>query len=891
MRQGWRRAGWIGAGLVAILALAAGLPALLPIDGARPAVAAKLSQALGRPATVAGRVRIELLPLPALIAEDVGLPARDGVAARARRATLRLDVAALLGLRIEAGAVTLDGATIELSGRPFGAFPAVPVLRLRDALITLALPDLPPLRLSGIDGELSRGGGRVAWRGGGTLAGVGFDLKGDLAAADAGGGRTLGLTLDSAAGLVTLAGRLGPDNGFSGRLDARSGLLGALIGGGTAPSLSAAVAVSGPRVTLSAMTLALPIGSLAGGGVVDLSGPPALGLKLAAARLDLDHWPGWLAMPAGGFALPAGLTVGLDLAAAELDWHGAALRDGRLDLDLAGGSLTVNEAQAALPGGGQFALFGFLAPAAAGPAFDGSLVFESPDPGQTIRWLAGHAPIAGLPAVQLQGSLHWQPGELRLDSGRLRLGRDQLDAAVSWRDGARPAIGLSLAGPQLDLDPLGPALAALPPAAAFGHDLQLGLRLGQVSLAGISAANDIAALSWTRDGLAIDNLTIGDLAGARLHFAGRLGPGAASGIAFELAADQPSRLLALAGLAPPAALARLAPLGMSGRLTAAEGGAGVQVDDLRLRAGPLLTAGSARLLLGDRPRIETSLAFPELDLDSLLAPPPARAPARSDEGPPPPAAVPRPGVTVQSLAAGDLLRPLLARLQLVAHLSATAIDWNGWHLDLPSLTLSSGGAGWTASDLAAGLLGGRLTGGGTLGGDGTLRLSLALAQASLDAVPLRILDVGIVGGRFDATAALAIPPGPVAEWPRRLAGSGRVAVGPASLRGLDLAAAGKRLAQSPKDVLLPALAAALDRGGTPIDGADATLRAADGTISCDDLAVRAASARADGKLVVDLADRRLSLAARLAFAGGGPALALRIDGPWSKPNAALDFAR
>ncbi len=392
--------------------------------------------------------------------------------------------------------------------------------------------------------------------------------------------------------------------------------------------LDAGVRGSAHEIDLDGLTVTL--GGVEGTGNANaaLDGVPQLDVKLAFGRLDLDSLLAGLRTsppagpngagggggsatpvaapaagtppPAGGFVLPADLAATVDLGAEVTVFRGGLLRGAHVNAALANGEVTLNQASLSLPGNSEANLFGFLVAPGGVPSFEGSFEAASDDLRGMLDWLkldTSSVPPDRLHAARLAGKLKIRPGEIDFDGTQIRLDGARIDAAATLRLGDRPALGASFAVDTLNVDAYWPRLKADKPAApanappadgaaaaaAVGatadgpvswlarFDANVKGRIGQLTARGLTAQEVTVDGAWLQGQLALHDLSVGDVAGAQLHFDGGVdglagGPIRFHALRYALQSKQPDRLIRQAGLALPVDAARLGAVALSGRL-------------------------------------------------------------------------------------------------------------------------------------------------------------------------------------------------------------------------------------------------------------------------------------------------------------------------------------
>jgi hypothetical protein len=490
--------GAVSAGLLLCVLLALWqVPRTLDPARYRGAIAAIASARLGRPVSIGGDVRLQLLPELVLTATRVSLADRgDGITASIGALRLRVALAPLLGGDIVPLDLVLDNPTLRLpwplpadivapatARLPKGFSAQLERGTLQLGKVTLA--DLSAsLRSDADTGAFSANGvasdPRASWRfavllgapGADGVSALNLSIDGKGAAQDTGG---------------SFHGRLLPGGAVDGYAAARGPDLSRLIAApGTPWRVGGPLTVSGPRIQAPDLDIAL--GSSPGHARLDvrLAAPFGIYGAVALGQIDLAGWAQALADVA-----PSALPVHLDLSAAAGHLAGGAMRDLSGLFTVQGGTARLDKATATFPGGGSLTASGSL-----GRGFDGNFSIKAPDLRASLRWL-GLAPdwMAALPpSVLAQAMLS---GDIRVSAGlaalsRLTGGVDRTSVSGEADFGfhGRPNLRLSLKLGVLDLVPWteafrggAPSLAAVGQAASrLESDLHI-----EASLAGDSA--------------------------------------------------------------------------------------------------------------------------------------------------------------------------------------------------------------------------------------------------------------------------------------------------------------------------------------------------------------------------------------------------------------------
>ncbi|MCQ4162506.1 AsmA family protein [Roseomonas sp. GC11] len=467
---------------------------------------------LGQRVTLAGPVRLTLLPQPMLEAGGVTIGgAEDEISVRARALRLRLDLPALLRLRLEPREITIVGAEVRLpwppvpaGGQPFRPPPWLTGLqgRIQDSRVTIgqvALERVEADLAAATASEALRIQGRFRWR----QTDVEFDTT--LGRAGWDGIAPLALTLTGARASASASGVLLPEGGFEGTLQGGGADLSALL---PAPAgsfrLRGRLSASADLLTADELALDLAGSPARGAATLRLAPAPRLDVALVTGRVELDPW---LAALRGAGALP--LPFSLDLSAEAAAFRGVTLRRLRGAAFLEGERLAFTDVGAVLPGDTEVELSGTTTARAGGGAGAGAGSGGRLEAAIRFQGGALRATLQAL-GLPVEGT---DPTRLRSGEGRFRLVLDDAQAAIPeftatldggrvsgagvWRFGARPALGLGLTLERLPLD------GWVAPGTLSG----LGWAGWQQRLAGFDANLRLAAEQASWDGLAIQGLS------------------------------------------------------------------------------------------------------------------------------------------------------------------------------------------------------------------------------------------------------------------------------------------------------------------------------------------------------------------------------------------------
>lgn len=645
--------------LAALLAtMGAVVPRLVDAETVRSRLLAEVQQALGRPVSVRGSAELVLLPRPVLSVGRVTVGAapggKAGTSVEIDRVDLDLAPLALLAGRTEVEQAHIVRPHLRLEpqdGGPLALLAALagdeqPLRRVRvvDGDVRFQRPGLPPETVEQVGLELERrADGGLDAHGSGRWRAQPWTF--DLGLADPNAGRAgpmqlrLGFGTGGHSGLLALEGMAGPFGAYSLAADFQGDVrfdtqelaelaapLAAASGLALAPlerlrlgpaSLAGKLTRTADRWRLELAGLSLAGGTLTGRAEVDTA-RPSLDLDLEGSGLapGADMAEAVTAL-AGVRRPPAGLTGGIDLRLATLEWRGMALRDLRLAASLPGDdTLKVDRLSARLPDEGQASLQGVLSGLSADPSWRGRLDLSA----QNLRGLLERL---GLPPPELapdrlrsldgSADLAWAGRQLTLRDIDLRLDATRVTGSGAVALARRPQVAASLHVDRLALDGYLPqaepaGLGALLAQAAAQADMALDLDLGVLSWEAIRAERVRLRGDVEGQAVTLRELSVGDLAEASgsMVGGGDLGTGSLE-LALEAQVARPSRLARLAGIEPPPLLGRVQPVRLTGNVR--RGGDGIAVE-LEAAAPGLSLDVDARLPAGldGPPRLERLVA-------------------------------------------------------------------------------------------------------------------------------------------------------------------------------------------------------------------------------------------------------------------------------------------
>ncbi len=484
--------------------------------------------------------------------------------------------------------------------------------------------------------------------------GVSLDVKPVSAKASFKGGFRAG---DS----IKLTGRLRAEGGDL------AGLIDAFVQAKAAPPalrqtfiVEAALTVAaGAPVSISVDDIAIQLGDTRGTGAANLTLDKIahVDVALSVNRLDLDKWlavappaPGSRplaasppAAPAGaldaGIAaslmVPHGVEAALDLTVDGIEFRRGVVRQLRVNAAIAGGTLTINQATAQLPGGSEASLFGVLSMAGDQPRFEGNVEAAADNLRGLLDWLqvdTGGVPQDRLRKLSFASTLRYAPGEVQLAGIDLRVDASRLTGGVAVALRQRPAFGADLVLDRLNLDaylparpagrgtpaPQAPAVAASPAAPggfstlAGRFDANLKARVDNLTVRG-EVIQGLALDGTLQAGvLNLRDLAVRDIAGATGKVSGTVGgldgTAPSAKLQFDVRTADAARLSRLAGHALPAGVG---PATVTGRLEGSLQSAAVDIDVTAVGGKAKFAGKLGDLATGFRHDIRLEISHPD----------------------------------------------------------------------------------------------------------------------------------------------------------------------------------------------------------------------------------------------------------------------------------------
>ena len=608
---------WSYAGLTLAVAVAALLVVPGFLDWSRYAglIEEQAEVLTGRDVTIAGDVRIAMLPSPTLRLGKVTVANLENASAsemfRAAAMTAELSVGALFRGDLVISRLTLETPYLLLEktgdGRrnwdfvaddtssADGAALSVGAVSIRKGEIAfLGASSAAAERLTDIDADISVSGLRGPYRARGTaLAGempLTFSAAVGTVAPDKAYPANLSVTFDTGTlevrGILTGRGAdLRFDGAASGTLASAVSPLLASVAGGQDVVLSGGIVAGSNGFDVRDLRAAAGPAVLTGRLEMRARSQIRLSADLALTRADLTG----VAHANGRFdgediaAVASGLIAHIPDGAYSLSIDDVLLPSGRLsaveiEAEAGGNTVALSQARARLPGGAEFQIEGAASSGEEGPYFSGDLTMTSLQGGELIDWLAGGTrplllSVQAVDTLSVESGIFLTPKRISLDRIDMSLGNGGLeDSSITGRlaltFGGRPTVTAELDVSRFALPPLGPPLGryVIPGRAIdFGVDGALALRAEAIDAGGLHLEDVALRVEAEGTALTVRELLFRNTAGASGTLSGAAGNGAGQFQATLTAPDMAS--LEGTGALPMAASDTLAPVSASAQLS------------------------------------------------------------------------------------------------------------------------------------------------------------------------------------------------------------------------------------------------------------------------------------------------------------------------------------
>ncbi len=624
-------------------------------------------------------------------------------------------------------------------------------------------------------------------------------------------------------------------------------------------------------------------------------GKPQFDLSLVFGYIDLDAWldmppPGGDAKKPESFALPDNFRLSLETSAEAINYRKGLFRQVKASAALEGGAVTLRQLNLQAPGSTDASFNGRFTAEANMPArFDGRVDLASDDFRGLLGWGGIDAktlPPGRLNKLTATGRLGLGVETLELSDLDLRFDSTKLTGGIVTALRARPAFGANLVVDQFNLDAYVPdgstASFPLTPDMAASFDANLLLRAGQFTWRQVPLRD--LAFDGTLDN---GNLALRKLAAG--VGTGTGAPGVNEG-SFSLAGDvkaiatkpaialdvtaeakDPAGLYRLAGAVPPIVF----PGGLKVAARIESDAKGYRLPKIDASVGGSSLVGEAALALdGPRPKLSGKLVLGELDTAGLLGVG-SRANAVWSEAP----------LALYLLAFGN------AELDL----SAKTLTHKTWRVANATARVMVNDGALAIESLSGKLLGGDLTLNARLAPTdkgAALEGNMGLAGASAPQGLFGSKTLDVAGGKLDLSMAFSAQGNHEAGLIAGLDGKGEYAVHDAQLRGVDLAAASKRVPSLGSTADVQAMMKTALGGNGKLAALDGSFTVEDGKAVSDDLIMTVEGAKGEGELRANLADWTVDGGIEFKFNGeaAAPPVQLRFNGPLTGGNKSFESA-
>lgn len=557
---------YIVVGVIAILLLAAAfvVPSFIPWGQYRDRLSAIAGEVLGAPVRIEGDVAFSLLPQPKLTFSNVSAGPPGDPNLTVERVEADFSLIDFLRDRYNVTRLQLDAPTVSVDVAADGAVDTGIALAktvnsnisVANAVITAGSVRLRDSRsgetyiASGVSGELKLEAlrGPFSFQGSGNVDGAVYALRVTTGQLDADGGGTLAMSLRPADERFSLSAegylKSGLAPGFTGTMTYRQppAREGAEDAGQGDLVMTSKVEASPNKVLLSDyvvipdenraatrllgaadVTLGkdMAFNAVISGGLLALP-PRDATAEQAVEPYELVRLLRELPLPAAP-GIPG--TIGVDVA--EVNLRAFSLRNVRLDATAHDGNWTVRGLTGVLPGDSRVSLAGEVTTETGHPEFSGTLSLRSARlDALSTMW---RKPAQGNPLFGMPGSIAAKidlVGEtLSVSDGRIELDGEARSFSAQLGLGTTPDLHISADMGQLDAGRSAALLALLPDLGAdpaFVASFPKGefdLVADSMTLGGLNGRALAARGSWDGGVLVVDDISAGDLGGARFKAA------------------------------------------------------------------------------------------------------------------------------------------------------------------------------------------------------------------------------------------------------------------------------------------------------------------------------------------------------------------------------------
>jgi hypothetical protein len=580
----------------------------------------------GRDVTIAGGIEARLFPWPVLVLNQVKVANLNGTRRanfmEARRIEMGMSLAPLISGEIEVDTIAVDGPVFALERLPAGATSWT--LEPEQSLAALIDPDRVAVSQISITngtvfaGDHRRGGlaridefaGTLSapalsgpWRLRATASHAGMPFEINLTTGKLRSGEPVRVGLRIApvadAGVVysfdgeiarpegkSVKGalKITPTLSASGKGDAETGL--------RPFEVKADIEADYDTVALTEIEASPafnfdPGNFITGAAEIDLGSRVVVRTALSTARLDLDQIAGRrgrdFMQSAGALeelgrffaAVPEGLELHVDLAAASVIMGGQTLDASQLKLELSPERLSIDEFTTTFPGQTRTRFSGLLVFGEDKPLMSGDISVESVSLRDFVVWAVPEQKRAiermwsGIRGrLMLDAKIDLAPQGVRLSGIRATLDGAPFTGSLSAQAGPDPGLALRFDADRVDLDRYLPqgfgqwsgesglamTMVDLFDRAMTVGDFQLTAQAGQLRFHGVEAQDIAIDIGANENGVELRTVEIGQVGAARMDVAGLLrlpGEGVAGSINAVIEAEDPRGLLRLFGAFGP----------------------------------------------------------------------------------------------------------------------------------------------------------------------------------------------------------------------------------------------------------------------------------------------------------------------------------------------------
>lgn len=350
-------------------------------------------------------------------------------------------------------------------------------------------------------------------------------------------------------------------------------------------------------------------------------------------------------------SLPAQLNATVNLTVEAITYNKSAIRQAKVNAELANREVTINQLSALLPGSSDVALFGFISEENNQPTFEGNVDMATNDLRRMLEWIG--ADVTGVPSDRLRkltfaGRVKADAKTAELAKMNLKIDSTTVKGAANIAFRARPSFGANFAVDRLNLDgylprqvkaaavakekkeaaPPKPAKAPaqtaenpLSPLAILGDfDANLLMSVGSLTFQGVPVSKLSLNATLFDGNLKLSHLRTANAAGLAVKLSGgvhglKTAP-TFRDFLFDVRGRDLSRLIKLAAIQSPLTAKQIGPVNLKGKLNGPPDDLKIQTD-LSAMGGTLNLDGTAKPL-SDQPSLDAAFEIRHRNLPSLL---------------------------------------------------------------------------------------------------------------------------------------------------------------------------------------------------------------------------------------------------------------------------------